>query len=119
MSDGGSRRVIRRSSMLQPFSITIFEDQLYWSDTARKAIFQANKFDGTGFHMMRRNVKSPMGISIIHKSRQAHGKLITSNCYIARMNTKRDWLICGHVALDKCNVSRRVTSEKLFPSPNQ
>jgi hypothetical protein len=24
------------------------------------------------------------------------------------MNTKRGWLICGHVALDKCDVSRRV-----------
>jgi hypothetical protein len=29
-----------------------------------------------------------------------------SNCYIASVNTKRDWLICSHVALDKCNVSR-------------
>ena len=28
------------------------------------------------------------------------------NCYIASVNTKRDWLICSHVALDKCNVSR-------------
>ena len=27
-------------------------------------------------------------------------------CYIASVNTKRDWLICSHVALDKCNVSR-------------
>jgi hypothetical protein len=25
--------------------------------------------------------------------------------YIARVNTKRDWLICGHVTSDKCNVS--------------
>jgi hypothetical protein len=33
------------------------------------------------------------------------------------MNTKRDWLICGHVALDKCNVSRRATSEK-FSAPD-
>jgi hypothetical protein len=34
--------------------------------------------------------------------------------YIARVNTKRDWLICGHVTSDKCNVSRRATSsEKL------
>jgi hypothetical protein len=24
------------------------------------------------------------------------------------MNTKRGWLICGHVALDKYDVSRRV-----------
>jgi hypothetical protein len=28
------------------------------------------------------------------------------DCYIASVNTKRDWLICSHVALDKCNVSR-------------
>jgi hypothetical protein len=35
-------------------------------------------------------------------------------CYIARVNTKYDWLLCGHVTLDKCNVSRRATSEKLL-----
>jgi hypothetical protein len=28
-----------------------------------------------------------------------------TNCYIARVNTKRDWLICGHVTSDKSNVS--------------
>ena len=27
------------------------------------------------------------------------------HCYIASAETKRDWLIHGHVALDKCNVS--------------
>ena len=27
------------------------------------------------------------------------------NCYVASAETKRDWLIHGHVALDKCNVS--------------
>ena len=26
-------------------------------------------------------------------------------CYIASAETKRDWLIHGHVTLDKCNVS--------------
>ena len=26
-------------------------------------------------------------------------------CYIASAETKRDWLVHGHVALDKCNVS--------------
>ena len=26
------------------------------------------------------------------------------HCYIASAETKRDWLIHGHVALDKCNV---------------
>jgi hypothetical protein len=32
--------------------------------------------------------------------------VIKADCYIASVNTKRDWLICSHVALDKCNVSR-------------
>ncbi len=40
-------------------------------------------------------------------------------CYIARENTIRDWLICGHVALDKCNVSRRETSKQLLPARKQ
>ena len=44
--------------------------------------------------------------------------LIKLYCYIASVNTKRDWLICSHVALDKCNVSRpRAISEKLLPAP--
>jgi hypothetical protein len=33
-------------------------------------------------------------------------KIYNIYCYIASVNTKRDWLICSHVALDKCNVSR-------------
>ena len=28
-----------------------------------------------------------------------------NHCYIANAKTKRNWLIRGHVALDKCNVS--------------
>ena len=36
--------------------------------------------------------------------------------YIARVNTKHDWLNCGDVPLDKCNVSRPATSEKLLPA---
>jgi hypothetical protein len=40
--------------------------------------------------------------------------IINNNyCYIARVNTKRDWLTCGHVALDKCNVSRWVNNFSL------
>ena len=36
-------------------------------------------------------------------------------CYIASAKTKRDWLIHGHVALDKCNVAiPRATSEQLL-----
>jgi hypothetical protein len=43
---------------------------------------------------------------------------IKDNCYMARVNTKRDWLICCHVTLDEYNVSRWATSEKLLPAPS-
>ena len=38
-------------------------------------------------------------------------------CYIARMNIKRDWLVCDRVALHKCNVRRPATCEKLLHAP--
>ncbi len=36
-----------------------------------------------------------------------------------RGNPIRDWLNCGHVALDKCNVSPGATSKQLLPSRKQ
>ena len=40
-------------------------------------------------------------------------------CYIAGVIGKRDWLICGHVASVKRNVSRQETSKKLLPDPRR
>ena len=34
--------------MRHPFSITVFEDWLYWSDWDSNAIYRANKFNGSG-----------------------------------------------------------------------
>ena len=58
------------------------------------------------------NVKKP-------KSRnELYGFKVHKNCcYIAGAETKRDWLIHGHVALHKCNVSPRATSKQLLPAP--
>jgi hypothetical protein len=42
---------------------------------------------------------------------------IKFHCYIAGAETKRDWLIRGHVASDKCNASPRAISEQLLPAP--
>ena len=35
---------------------------------------------------------------------QTKTKVNKDYCYIASAETKRDWLIRGHVTLDKCNV---------------
>ena len=39
-------------------------------------------------------------------------------CYIANAKTKRDWLIRGHVALDKYNVSIGKQVKNFCPATN-
>ena len=50
-----------------------------------------------------------------NRHRQEFLLRVSAYCYIANAKTKRDWLIRGHMALDKCNVSPRETSKKLLP----
>lgn len=47
--DGSDRRVILYSSeyLRHPFSITTFEDYVYWTDWDKAAVFKANKFNGS------------------------------------------------------------------------
>jgi hypothetical protein len=45
--------------------------------------------------------------------------IFNEHCYIASVNTKRDWLICSHVALDKCNVSRPGNKWKIVARPDR
>lgn len=46
-------------TLRHPFSITTFEDYVYWTDWDKEAVFRANKFNGkdvepvTALHMVR------------------------------------------------------------------
>ena len=55
-------------------------------------------------------------ISAVLDSFTVRLQAITCNCYLGIRNVfvKRNWLIHDHVASDKCNVSRRTTSDKLL-----
>lgn len=46
--DGTGRRVILYSTdvLRHPFSITTFEDWVYWTDWDKAAVYRANKFNG-------------------------------------------------------------------------
>lgn len=46
--DGSERRLVLQSpeAVNHPFSITTFEDYVYWTDWANETIFKANKFTG-------------------------------------------------------------------------
>ena len=47
--DGTGRRAVLRSVEVlhHPFSISVFEDHVYWTDWDKEAIFRANKFNGS------------------------------------------------------------------------
>ena len=55
------------------------------------------------FKFLKRPELSKHAVTMVTDFQRKSSKL---HCYIASVNTKRDWLICSHVALDKCNVSR-------------
>lgn len=46
--DGTGRVVVLYSSdtLRHPFSITVFEDYVYWTDWDKEAVYKANKFTG-------------------------------------------------------------------------
>lgn len=75
--DGSKRSVILYSSdyLRHPFSITTFEDFVYWTDWDKEAVFKANKFTGkdvepvTAMHMLQH----PMTIHVYHPYRQPDG----------------------------------------------
>jgi hypothetical protein len=75
--DGSKRRVILYSpdALQHPFSITTFEDWVYWTDWDKQAVYRANKFSGkditpiTATHMLQ----NPMVIHVYHPYRQPDG----------------------------------------------
>lgn len=72
--DGRNRNLIlySTSSLRHPFSITTFEDWLYWTDWDRAAVFRANKFTGKDLSHVTaiEMVQNPMVIHVYHPYRQ-------------------------------------------------
>ncbi|KAJ6635659.1 Very low-density lipoprotein receptor, partial [Pseudolycoriella hygida] len=75
--DGSDRRVILYSSdnLRHPFSITTFEDWIYWTDWDKAAVFRANKFNGEEVTAITplRMLQHPMTIHVYHPYRQPDG----------------------------------------------
>ena len=66
--DGGNRHTIISSQSIlpHPFSITVFEDNVYWTDWQKESIQRANKFDGSNMEVILSHLYSPMNLRIVH-----------------------------------------------------
>lgn len=75
--DGSNKRTVLYSpeSLRHPFSVTTFEDYVYWTDWDKETIFRANKFTGkevkpvTSVH----TAQQPMVVHVYHPYRQPDG----------------------------------------------
>ena len=69
--NGLNRRVIlAQDKIFHPFSISVFEDHVYWSDFQKTAIYKANKFTGGNVTILKQDLVNTLGISMIHPQRQ-------------------------------------------------
>ncbi len=65
-----------------PFALTLFEDELYWTDWHTKSINKANKFYGNAVETVKNRLHFPMDIHTFHPQRQPDGE-----CFLIPMST--------------------------------
>jgi hypothetical protein len=75
--DGSNRKTVLSKGLPHPFAITMFEDDLYWTDWHMKSINRANKFYGNmSVTTVHTQLYFPMDIHTFHPQRQPFGKLL-------------------------------------------
>ncbi|XP_076235490.1 low-density lipoprotein receptor isoform X1 [Calliopsis andreniformis] len=106
--DGSGRRTVLYSPdvLRHPFSITTFEDYVYWTDWDKETIFKANKFTGKEVEAVTsvRTLKHPMVVHVYHPYRQPDGmnqcQAVNGHCShlclpAPRINSKSPLLSCA------------------------
>ncbi|XP_076638084.1 low-density lipoprotein receptor isoform X2 [Colletes latitarsis] len=106
--DGTGRRTVLYSpdSLRHPYSITTFEDYVYWTDWDKKTIFTANKFTGKEVEAVTsvQTLEHPMVVHVYHPYRQPDGmnqcQAVNGHCShlclpAPRINSKSPLLSCA------------------------
>lgn len=47
-----------------PFSLSVFNDMLYWSDAKRRAVQAAHKITGKNVRVLLKRLKQPFGVKV-------------------------------------------------------
>lgn len=118
--DGTNRRTVINQGLPHPFALTLFEDELYWTDWYTKSINKANKFSGQPLETVRTRLHFPMDIHTWHPQRQpaAENKCMNSTCSHLCLPNEQSF-ICGcptglQLQRDKTTCSEQINSFLLF-----
>lgn len=57
-------QVLQLSEMPSPFSVAVFNDMVYWSDTRRRSIQGANKLTGKNRKVFLKRPGQPFGLKV-------------------------------------------------------
>lgn len=58
-----------------PHGMTVFEDNIYWSERYTSKVMSTNKFHGGNITTLMNNVYQPMGLVMDHPIKQPAGNL--------------------------------------------
>ena len=71
--DGTNRQTVYRGMNIQhPFSLTFYDNRLYWTDWKTLQINSCSKNNGS-FQTVREDIQSPMGLAVLSPDRQPSG----------------------------------------------
>ena len=68
--DGTDRIPVIAGELPHPFAVTLFEDNLYWTDWQTRSIDTCNKRLCQGYRKLYSNIYSPMDIRVMDPRRQ-------------------------------------------------
>ncbi|XP_058118715.1 prolow-density lipoprotein receptor-related protein 1 [Anopheles ziemanni] len=67
--------VIKDQAVLaHPFSITVFDNYVYWTDWRTYSVIRANKWNGSDVSIIQKTQSQPFGIQVLHSSRQPNAQ---------------------------------------------
>ncbi|XP_023692329.1 low-density lipoprotein receptor-related protein 2 [Paramormyrops kingsleyae] len=65
--DGQDIKLLQLTETPRPFSVAVFEDMVYWSDTERRTVQRANKHTGKHRETLLKQDRQVLGVRIVHK----------------------------------------------------
>uniref|UniRef100_A0A3Q2YMN6 Low-density lipoprotein receptor-related protein 1B-like n=1 Tax=Hippocampus comes TaxID=109280 RepID=A0A3Q2YMN6_HIPCM len=68
--DGDDIQILQMKETANPFSLSVFNDMLYWSDAKRRVVQVAHKITGKNVRVLLKRLKQPFGVKIIHQISQ-------------------------------------------------
>lgn len=71
-TDGRQRRLLYSENIIYPFGLTVFEDELYWTDRSLGKIFSINKRSGENFREVLTGIYKPIDVVAIHPLKQPY-----------------------------------------------